>query len=129
MSATLYKMSEQPWGILVENREGYVMKPEIVKEKWAAMLAFAARVGKPKILIYSPGFRSAMQISDWLDLKDLLLREAPPGLRFAFVIPGWVHTPDSELMVTMMNNYGFPNRIFETKEEAIAWLENPVDEY
>ena len=117
-----YTFTETDWGLLVLNEPDYVMVPSVVRIKWPAMMQKAREIGKHRILIESKGFRHRMRMKDWLELKDILLNEAPEGLRMAFVLPGFKHTPDTELITTMMNNFGIFNAFFEKREEAIKWL-------
>ncbi|GAB4244062.1 MAG: hypothetical protein Kow0027_03590 [Saprospiraceae bacterium] len=122
MDKTGYTFTETEWGLLVVNEPGYVMQPAVVRVKWPAMMQKAREIGKHRILIESHGFNHRMSMRDWLELKDILISQAPEGLRIAFVLPGFVHTPDTELMLTIMNNYGVYNAFFDKREDAIAWL-------
>lgn len=122
MDKTGYTFTESDWGLLVVNEPGYVMIPEVVRVKWPAMLDKARQIGKHRILLESEGFQHRMSMKDWLELKDILVSQAPEGLKIAFVLPGFTHTPDTELMITLMNNFGVFNAFFDKREAAIEWL-------
>ena len=119
---TGYIFIEKEWGLLVVNEPGYVMLPAVMRIKWPAMLQRVKEIGKHRILIDSEGFKHRMGMKDWLELKEILLHQAPEGLRIAFVLPNFTHTPETELVVTLMNNFGIFNAFFKNREEAIAWL-------
>lgn len=122
MDKTRYRFIEREWGLHVVNDPDYVMIPAVISTKWPAMLQKAKEMGKHRILIESENFQHRMNLQDWLHLKDLLLKQAPEGLRIAFVLRGFKHTPATELISTMLNNYGIANQLFDNTEEAIKWL-------
>lgn len=126
MEKTGYKYIEKEWGLLVQNEPGYVMLPAVMRVKWPAMLQKVTEIGKPRILVQSEGFNHRMKIKDWLELKDILVNQAPQGLRIAFVMPNFNHTPDTELMPTLMNNFGIFNSFFDNELDAIEWLQSPI---
>ena len=91
MDKTGYTFTETEWGLLVVNEPGYVMQPAVVRVKWPAMMQKAREIGKHRILIESHGFNHRMSMRDWLELKDILISQAPEGfpaqLRRGTILP------------------------------------------